>query len=331
MAASQLAVSTAVTLHDCASAPDDFRADVLQGLQASPKSLPCKYFYDARGSQLFDQICELSEYYPTRTERSILCQHGAAMAQAVGPEALLIEYGSGSSSKTTILLDALIEANCEPAAYIPIDISRQHLLQSAERLAERYAPMAVWPVCADYTLPFTLPEAAQNFARRVVYFPGSTIGNFSPDEARIFLRHMAEVCGADGGLLIGVDLKKDTKVLHRAYNDAQGVTAAFNLNLLHRINHEFRAQWPVENFQHVAVYNSDLGRIEMHLESLCEQTLSLGSARIQFKAGERIHTENSYKYSLAEFSHLASSAGWHWQQVWTDANGWFSAQFFATR
>jgi dimethylhistidine N-methyltransferase len=331
MASSRLAVSPraphAVTLHDCAPAPDDFRADVLQGLQTTAKSISCKYLYDAHGSQLFDQICELPEYYPTRTERDILCEYGTVMAQALGPNTLLIEYGSGSSSKTTLLLDALLETGCEPAAYIPIDISREHLLQSAQRLALQYAPLPVWPVCADYMRPFTLPGIADEGARRVIYFPGSTIGNFTSPEAQKFLQQMAEVCGESGGLLIGVDLKKDHDVLHRAYNDAQGITSAFNLNLLQRINREFGAQWPVENFRHVAFYESTLGRIEMHLESMGQQTLKLENTSIHFENGERIHTENSYKYALPEFAALAHKAGWNVQQVWTDRDVLFSVQF----
>lgn len=258
-----------VALHDCAPAPDDFRAEVLESLRQTPKSIACKYFYDARGSHLFDQICELDEYYPTRTERGILCEQGAAMAQALGPDCLL--------------LDHLLDEGCDPVAYVPIDISREHLLNSARKLALEYAPLPVLPVCADYTQPFTLPEPPTIAARRVIYFPGPTIGNFSPQAAQLFLRQMAKVCGADGGLLIGVDLKKDPGLLHRAYNDAAGVTAAFNLNVLHRLNRELGADWPVQNFRHVAFYDHQQGRIEMHLESCCEQTLWLGEAPIHFR------------------------------------------------
>jgi dimethylhistidine N-methyltransferase len=318
-----------VVLHDCAPPPDDFCADVIAGLQRAPKELSCKYFYDARGSQLFDRICELDEYYPTRTERDILCEHGAAMARALGPDCLLIEYGSGSSSKTTILLDKLLETHCDPAAYVPLDISREHLLHSAQRLAAIYAPLPVVPVCADYTREFSLPNFP-TASRRVVYFPGSTIGNFTPQEAQQFLSRIATLCGADGGLLIGVDLKKDASILHNAYNDAAGVTAEFNLNLLQRINSELGAHWPLQNFAHVAFYNEAQGRIEMHLESLCTQTLFVDDIPFHFAASERIHTENSHKYSLDEFAALAAPAGWEVQQVWTDKHQWFSVQYLTT-
>jgi len=312
-----------VQLHECEPELDTFRDDVVQGLQQPGKSIPSKYFYDERGSQLFDQISELEEYYLTRTEMAIMRQYAAEMAEHIGPGCLLIEYGSGSSRKTRLLLDHLRE----PAAYVPIDISREHLARSAATLASDYPDLHVHPVCADYTGPFTLPACDRPVTRRVAYFPGSTIGNFSIEEAGAFLKQVAALCGKGGGLLIGVDLKKDPAVLARAYNDRQGVTAAFNLNLLERINRDLGTDFQLDQFRHQATYNQELGRIEMRLVSRQPQVVHLGDVAIPFSEGEAILTECSYKYALDEFAQLAAPAGFMVERVWTDERCFFSVQY----
>ncbi len=311
-----------LTLHDCAPRLDDFYDEVVRGLSQDRKTLPCKFFYDECGSRLFDQICGLPEYYPTRTEAAIMRAHGAAMAAAIGPHARLVEYGSGSSVKTRLLLDHL---SC-PASYVPMDISGEHLMRSAAGLAAAYPHLEVLPVCADYTQEFTLPPGTRPHARTVIYFPGSTIGNFHPAQARQFLAGMAEAAGPDGGLLIGVDLRKSATVLEPAYNDRQGVTAAFNRNLLTRINRELGGDFGLEDWDHHAFYNEHVGRIEMHLMSLCAQTVRVGRREFEFAPDETIWTECSYKYDLAGFAALACEAGWQVAQVWTDADGLFSVQ-----
>ena len=310
-------------LHDCAPAMESFESEVLAGLSTFEKTLPCKYFYDAYGSALFDQICELPEYYPTRTEAAIMQGNAAEMAALVCPDSLLIEYGSGSSIKTRILLDRLPRL----AGYVPMDISREHLRRTAAQLAKAYPHLDILPLCADYTTEFTLPPACRPVGSHVVYFPGSTIGNFHPIDAAAFLTSIAEVCGQSGGLLIGVDLKKDAAVLNAAYNDSQGVTAEFNLNLLTRMNAELGTDFDLENFSHRAYYNALAGRIEMHLLSLKSQTVRLGGAEINFEAEESILTECSYKYSLLDFAGLAKSAGLAVRKVWTDSEQKFSVQY----
>lgn len=312
-----------IRLHDFEPKADNFREEVLHGLTQPQKTLPCKFFYDERGSQLFDQICELEEYYLTRTEMAIMCQHVGAMTQLFGLHCLLVEYGSGSSTKTRILLDHLQE----PAAYVPIDISREHLVRSAIALRMTYPGLQVLPVCADYTQRFTLPNPQTPASRTIVYFPGSTIGNFQPHEAQAFLSHIAQLCGKNGGLLIGVDLKKDIQVLEPAYNDARGVTADFNLNLLRRINRELGADFNLDQFRHCAIYNAAVGRIEMHLISECHQVAHLDNVSIPFDTDEHIITEYSYKYSLDDFSQLAAHAGFKVQQVWMDEQQLFSVQY----
>jgi dimethylhistidine N-methyltransferase len=316
-------VLTRPPVRDFGPGPDRMRAEVLAGLRRRRKRLPCKYFYDARGSLLFDQICELDEYYLTRTELAIMHAHAGEMAAAIGGSALLIEYGSGSSTKTRVLLDHLRE----PAAYVPIDISGEHLRLSAGSLAAAYPGLDVLPVCADYTTRFHLPEPDEQPARRIVYFPGSTIGNFEPADALAFLRGIARVCGPGGGLLIGVDLKKDPAVLHAAYNDARRVTAAFNLNLLARLNRELGADFDLSAFAHYAFYNPRRGRIEMHLLSQRRQEVNLGGETIEFAEGESVFTESSYKYTPADFAALAREAGFTAQQVWTDRDHRFSVQY----
>lgn len=316
-------ILTSPAVRDFGPRRDRMLSEVLAGLRRRRKRLPCKYFYDATGSRLFDQICELDEYHLTRTELSIMRTHGREMADAIGPEALLIEYGSGSSTKTRILLDHLDA----PAGYVPIDISGEHLRQSARALSEKYPALEVLPVCADYTRRFHIPTPSKRDAGRVVYFPGSTIGNFEPDDALEFLRGIAHVCGNGGGLIIGVDLKKDPAVLHAAYNDAAGVTAAFNLNILARLNRELGADFDLDAFAHYAFYNPRLGRIEMHLVSLAAQRVAIDGESIAFADGESIFTESSYKYSPADFTRLATAAGFTGRRIWTDANELFSIHY----
>ncbi len=312
-----------IELHDLAPARAEMRREVMAGLRKPQKCISPKYFYDRRGSQLFDRICELDEYYPTRTELAIMEDHVEDMARLLGPGCLLIEYGSGSSLKTRILLDHL-EA---PAAYVPVDISRTHLLETAEAVNADYPALDLLPVCADFTQPFDLPAPAAEGIRRVVYFPGSTIGNLSPDGAAALLADSAALVGDGGGLLIGVDLKKDPAVLERAYNDAQGVTASFNKNLLRRLNRELDADFDLDTFRHKAIYNVAQGRIEMHLLSDRHQTVRVDGEEISFAAGETIHTEDSHKFALDEFAALARPAGWTVRRVWTDSDKLFSVQY----
>ena len=297
-----------------------FLDDVLAGLAATPKTLPPKYFYDARGCALFEAICALPEYYPTRVELALMAEHAQTMAEQLPSGCLLIEFGSGASRKTETLLRTL-----RPEAYVPVDIAIEALRDSTARLAGLFPQLPMTAVCADYMQPLQVPELAQlPGKRRVIYFPGSTIGNLTPEEAREFLRRGCKLAGAGGAMLIGVDLKKDTQVLHAAYNDAQGVTAEFNLNLLRRINRELAADFKLEHFRHMAFYNAVAGRIEMHLESVRAQTVTVSGRTFAFAAGERIHTENSYKYSVAEFQRLAQDAGFRPQQVWVDSEQRFA-------
>jgi dimethylhistidine N-methyltransferase len=314
--------SPELELSDLAPARTQLLEDALEGLSAPKKTLPCKYFYDERGSAIFDRICQLDEYYPTRTELSIMQSHGAEMGAALGTGCLLIEYGSGSSLKTRILLDHLEE----PAGYVPVDISREHLVRSAEAISRRHPELEVLPVCADFTEPFDVPLPKDGADHIASYFPGSTIGNFAPPEARALLGQIAEQCGGGGGLLIGVDLRKEREVLEAAYNDALGVTAAFNLNLLRRLNCELDADFELDAFEHHAIWNPDAGRVEMHLVSQEQQVVRINGARIAFRKGETIHTENSHKYGLDEFAELAAEADFTVARVWTDPDELFSVQ-----
>ena len=312
-----------VSLHDLAPNQTASLDEVIRGLRSPQKELPCKLFYDEVGSDLFEQITQLDEYYPTRTEARIMRDAGAEIAARLGPDVLLIEYGSGSSTKTRILLDHLER----PAGYVPIDISREQLQRSADKLAHAYPRLTVEPVCADYTAPFELPRLGAKSGRRVAYYPGSTIGNFVPEDARRFLARIADMSGSSGGLLIGVDLKKDPLMLHRAYNDALGITASFNLNILRRLNRELGTDFALDQFRHYAFYNPVFARVEMHLVSLKEQVVHVGKLRVRFDRGESIWTEGSYKYNLHEFADLAASAGWRVEQVWTDDRMLFSVQY----
>lgn len=310
-------------LLDFGPATEKFRADVLRGLQKPNKTLPCKYFYDEAGSQLFDAICKLPEYYPTRIELCILREHVALMAKRLGPKVALIEYGSGSSIKTRLLLNSLDH----PAAYLPVDISREHLSATAASLAADYPDLPIRPVCADFTRGVKLPSDLPVGARRVVYFPGSTIGNFGPKAAERLLAGMARLVGRGGGVLIGADLKKDPKILEAAYDDAAGVTAAFNKNILARINRELNGTFDLDAFRHHALYNPKRGRVEMHLISLEKQTIRIAGENIDFAEGEGIHTENSHKFTVAGFQSLAERAGLRSREVWTDPKRWFSVHF----
>lgn len=298
---------------------ENFRRDFVEGLSRPQKQLPCKYFYDEEGSRLFEAICELDEYYPTRTEVGILRREIKEIARLSGPDCGLVELGSGSSMKTRLLLDHFDR----PACYVPIDVARTQLLECSANLAQDYAGVEVLPVCADYTNDFELPDFPSISKRTTVFFPGSTIGNFEPHEAVEFLQRISGMCGAGGGLLIGVDRKKDPRVLIPAYNDSQGVTAEFNLNLLARANRELGARFDLAQFEHRALYNEEESRIEMHLVSRRKQTVSMNGTRFSFAEGESIVTEHSYKYSPGEFRQLAGQAGWEVHRCWTDDNDWF--------
>jgi dimethylhistidine N-methyltransferase len=315
------------TLVDLEPDLEQFREDVLSGMSRDQKEIPCKYLYDERGSQLFDAICELEEYYPTRTEVAIMNEHGAEMAGMLGPGCLLIEYGSGSSTKTPILLRHLPD----PAGYVPVDISREHLVQASERLGEQFPDLTILPVCADYTRPFDIPEPDAPVRRRAVYYPGSTIGNFHPTEAQEFLSGIAEVCDTGGALLLGVDLIKPRSVLEAAYNDREGVTAEFNLNLIKRINRELWADFVPERFEHRAVWVPEHSRIEMRLISQGRQVVSVSGRPFALRDGEWILTECSYKYMLDQFAELASKAGFTVERVWTDDQQRFSVQYLTVK
>lgn len=317
----QTSKAAALTEQDFSVA--DNLAEILEGLSRTQKSLSPKFFYDARGSKLFDDICELPEYYLTKTELAIMRAHIDDMAALVGPQASLIEFGSGSSLKTRILLDGLDRL----AAYVPVDISREHLMAAAESLAADYPDIEVWPVLADFMQPFELPSPSVMPLRNIVYFPGSTIGNFSPEKAHSLLTVMHEEAGEDGALLIGADLQKDKAVIERAYNDSAGVTAEFNLNVLSRINTEFGANFDLALFRHHALYNEEHGRIEMYLISECEQTVRIGHRSFSFEKGESILTEHSHKYTLEQFDNMAHRAGFAVDTVWTDPEKLFSVQY----
>lgn len=314
-----------LVLHDSLPGQEQFRLDVLSGLRSPVRTLPCKYFYDEIGSKLFDDICELDEYYPTRTEMAIMSDNIGQMTELIGKGTRLVEFGSGSSLKTRLLLNELKSL----AAYVPIDISKDYLQFSAEALKREYPELTVQPVCADYTHPFTIPTLDGVQARTVVYFPGSTIGNFHSHEAEAFLGKIAELCGRGGGLLIGFDLHKSTDILEPAYNDCLGVTADFNLNLLSRINRELDADFDLDDWRHKAIYNETVGRIEMYLISNRDHSVRIGSTAFKFKAEDRILTECSYKYTFERFEGMAKRSGLSTVQSWTDADRKFCVQFLA--
>jgi dimethylhistidine N-methyltransferase len=306
------------------SGPDDVVAEVLAGLRLPQKALSPKFFYDAEGSRLFEQITRLDAYYPTRTEMAILREQGPALAAAAGPDAAIVEFGSGNSEKIRLLLDVLER----PRAYVPIDISAEHMQEAADAVNAEYPDLTVIPVAGDYTKPMQLPaHPALAEARLVGFFPGSTIGNFQPAEAVAFLRSAREIL-RNGDLLIGIDLQKDPEVLHRAYNDPEGVTAAFNLNMLSNLNTLIGADFDPSGFAHKAFYNQALGRIEMHLVSLRPQTVTIDGERIVFAEGETIHTESSHKYTFEGVRRLAAAAGWQVKQIYCDERQWFSFSHF---
>ena len=299
-------------------------AEVLDGLRQPQKTLSPKFFYDARGSELFEQITRLEEYYPTRTEVGILTEHGPALGRAIGPDAVVVEFGAGNLEKIRLLLDVLEK----PRAYVPIDISAEHMTDAAAVLDREYPGLLVEPVAGDYTKPLALPEwAMESGVHRVGFFPGSTIGNFHPDEAAAFLANIRDILGG-GDLVIGIDLEKDPEVLNLAYDDPAGVTAAFNLNMLNNLNNLVGADFDLDKFQHRAFYNTSLNRIEMHLVSREAQYVTIGGEVIAFAEGETIHTECSYKYSPERIQALAAAGGWRVRHSLYDERRWFSLHYF---
>lgn len=301
---------------------DALRDEVLRGLRSSPKTLPPKLFYDTTGAALFERITTLPEYYLTRAELEILHARVHEIASLAGPGCALVEYGSGAGLKVRLLLDALDR----PAAYVPIDISAEQLIRVAGEIAAEYPGLIVQPVWADYTAPLQLPDLPQR-ARRIAFFPGSTIGNFHPTEAAAFLHRVRRTVANDGALVLGVDRRKDAALLHAAYNDAAGVTAAFNLNMLRHINRELGADFDLECFQHRAVFNAAENRVEMHLVSLARQVVTVAGARVPFERGETIWTESSYKYDHARLEQLVTSAGFALTRLWSDAGDRFWVAF----
>ncbi|HJR66752.1 MAG TPA: L-histidine N(alpha)-methyltransferase [Gemmatimonadaceae bacterium] len=302
------------------------RREIHAGLRANPKTLPPKLFYDDTGARLFEEITKLDEYYVTRTEHEIMEAHAAEMAALIGPNALVIEPGSGEAIKVRVLLDHLEN----PAAYVPIDISAEQLARVARELTEEYETLDVIPLEADFTRGLCLPELPDTTrnARRVAFFPGSTIGNLHPPQAVALLREIARIVGPRGGLLLGVDLRKDPTILHAAYNDARRVTAVFNKNALVRLNREFAATFDVDRFRHYAYYNPVANRVEMHLVSLETHEVVVDGERILFEQGEPIWTESSYKYSPAELEGCAREAGLVLRRMWCDRRQWFMVAFF---
>ncbi len=309
--------------HDLAPGEDSFRDAVLAGLSARPKSLPCKFFYDERGSALFEAICEVPEYYLTRTELAILETKAGAIAEQIGPNCRLVELGSGASRKVRLLLQALQA----PLAYVPVDISRGFLREAAAGIAADFPDVEVIAVCTDYTRPFALPKISGPAGKTVGFFPGSTIGNFEPEAVIAFLTHVGKLLGPGAEMLIGADVKKNKAILDAAYNDAQGLNAAFNLNLLHRIRGELDSDIAIGDFAHVAFYNPDEGRVELYIKSLSDQSAVIAGRRFSFSADEMIHTENSYKYAVAEFHALAARAGFRALDTWSDAEGKFAVYY----
>ncbi len=308
-------------LQDLEPSAEEFEAAVVAGLGAARKTLPCKFFYDAAGSVLFDRICKLPEYYLTRTELRILEDQAESIAALLGPQASLIEFGAGSANKVGLILSRLDS----PFSYERVDFSRKHVLAGAAGVARAVPGLRVAPVCADYTQRFELPAAARAIPGRLAgFFPGSTIGNFTHPEAAVFLARSREILGPGAVMIVGVDLKKDERVLNAAYDDAAGVTAEFNLNLLRRINRELGGNFRIGEFDHAARWNEAEGRIEMHLVSRSAQSVRIGGAQFEFQAGESIHTENSYKYSIESFQALARDAGYEPAACWPDGRGLFS-------
>ena len=306
--------------NDSKSTNQEFLNDVVSGLSGPRKKLKCKYFYDERGSALFDQICDLNEYYLTRTEQWIMEHYIDEMAQQIGSGVALVEFGSGSSVKTRTLIEALDTL----AAYIPVDISEDHLLKTAESLKVRYPSVEILPLVADFIVEFQLPRPSHPTSRVAVYFPGSTIGNFLPSEASRMLSLIAGLQGVNGSLLIGIDLQKDPSIIEAAYDDAENVTAEFNLNLLHRINKELGGDFEVSQFRHHVKYDPENGRVEMYLTSLCDQTVDIQGRKFLFAAGEGVLTEYSHKYTIDGFTTMAGAAGFGLRKFWTDPDRQFA-------
>ncbi len=303
---------------------EDFLSAVIEGFSCAQKFLPPKFFYDAYGSQVFDRICATPEYYVTRTEIALMKKIGTELGELAGPAAVVVEYGCGSSLKIRALLEALID----PAEYLAIDISKDHLINTVGEIADDYPNLRVGAICADFSTTLDWPEEAdQTGGRRLAYFPGSTIGNQTPEEAQQFLTRVRQLIGEDGSLLIGVDLKKDAGILNRAYNDADGHTADFNLNLLRRMNNELGASIDLTSFDHQAFYHEEKSRIEMHLVNKFDQVVKIDGTEFSFVAGETIHTENSYKYSVSEFTSLAEGCGFKAVRAWTDDGNLFSIHY----
>lgn len=309
------------------SRTDALTSGVLEAMRKHPRQLSSMWFYDELGSFLFDSICELPEYYLTRTELQIMRTHAAEMAHHIGPDAALIEFGSGTSTKTRQLLDHL-EA---PAAYVPVDIARDHLLEAASAIARDYSMLRVIPVCADFSQPFDLPAHVMSARKRVVYFPGSTLGNFENTQAHDLLVRMRQIIGAGGAVLIGIDLKKDPRILERAYNDRAGVTAEFNVNALRHMNRELGTDFDLDAFEHLAVWVEEQSRIEMHLVSKREQVVHVGDESVRIARGEHLCTEYCHKYTLESFANLAAGAGLAVTRVWMDPMKQFSVQLLEPR
>ncbi len=302
---------------------DSTLEEILLGMQEDQKELPPKLFYDEYGSKLFDEICNLEEYYPTRTEKSIMLRYINEIKTLIGGGALIIELGSGSSFKTRILLDNLDKLS----GYIPIDISREQLYETTEILRGLYSELEIIPIWADYNQKIELPEFNKSMSHKLAYFPGSTIGNFYPEQAIRVMKNIAEIIGQDGGLLIGVDLVKDSEVLNLAYNDLKGVTAEFNINMLRHINRDFEANFNLNQYKHRAFYNEEHSRIEMHLVSLQDQNIQIADHEFLIRESESILTEVSYKYTLDGFSDLANKASFRIDKSWTDENKYFSVLY----
>ncbi|MBN4080047.1 L-histidine N(alpha)-methyltransferase [Beggiatoa alba] len=315
-------VATSIQFYDYHPKPADFFAEVIEGLSKQQKKIPPKFFYDQKGSEIFEEICATPEYYPTRTEQSILQENAEEIADIIGHHCLLVEPGSGNCEKVRLLLDTL-----KPQAYVPMDISKDHLKKAAQALSADYPWLDIHAACVDFTEPMDLSFCPTDM-QKIAFFPGSSIGNFEPHAAIQFMSQVADSVGHGGGMLIGVDLKKEKQILDAAYNDKAGVTAAFNLNLLDRINQELDADFIINNFEHHAFYNSDKGRIEMHLRSQQDQVINIEDLTIRFDKGETIHTENSYKYTINEFQAMAEKAGFTPVNVWTDLNALFSVHYF---
>ena len=312
-----------VSLLDLEPASHDDEQEIIDGLTREQKEISPKYFYDEAGSQLFEEICDQPEYYPTRTELGIMRENIEEIATLIGPNASIIEFGSGASVKTRLLLEHAPDL----AAYVPVDISREHLASTAETLSQEFPDVEVLPVCADFTQPFALPTPSRMPERNVVYFPGSTIGNFSTREAIELMRVMRTEAKDEGALLIGVDLEKPKEIVEPAYNDAAGVTAEFNLNLLARLNREHHANFDLDAFEHAAIYDREHNRIEMRLISLDVQSVEVAGETFEFDAGEYIVTEHSHKYSLERFAAMAAEAGFDQEKCWTDSSDLFSVQY----